>query len=160
MRSATTPVGHGLYWEEFTPGYGFHTFARTITETDLVGFINVTGFNEILFTDTEYLKTGSAIKGRVVPAMLVYAIAEGLLIPTIQGTGLAFFNATLDVKAPTFVNDTVHVEGEVIETRETTKGGNGVVRTFNKVVNQHGVTVLTYNPLRMIKGRKAPPAKA
>ena len=157
MSSAITLVGHGLYWEEFSLGYKFHTFGRTITETDLVGFVNVTGFNEVLFTDTEYLKTGSAIKGRVVPAMLVYAIAEGLLIPTIQGTGLAFFSATLDVKAPTFVNDTVHVEGEVVETRVTAKGGNGLVRTVNRVVNQHGATVLTYNPLRMIKGRNAPP---
>ena len=153
MSSAGTPVGHGLYWEEFTLGYKFHTFGRTITETDLIGFVNVTGFNEVLFTDTEYLKTGSAIKGRVVPAMLIYAVAEGLLIPTIQGTGLAFFSATIDVKAPTFVNDTVHVEGEVTETRATSKGGNGLVRTLNKIVNQHGVTVLTYNPLRMIRGR-------
>ena len=146
------PIGHGLYWEEFKLGYRFHTFGRTITEADLVGFINVTGFNEVLFTDTEYLKTGSVIKGRVVPAMLVYAIAEGLLVPIMQGTGLAFFNATLDVKGPTVVNDTLHVEGEVIETRLTSKGKNGLVRTLNKVVNQHGDTVLTYNPLRMIKG--------
>ena len=149
------PVGHGLYWEEFPLGYTFHTFGRTITEADLVGFINVTGFNEILFTDTEYLKTGSLIKGRIVPAMLVYGISEGLVVPIMQGTGLAFFNATLDVKGPTFVNDTLHVEGEVIETRRTSKGNNGLVRTMNTVINQHGNTVLTYNPLRMIKGRNA-----
>ena len=146
------PIGHGLYWEEFKMGYKFHTFGRTVTEADLVGFINVTGFNEVLFTDAEFLKTGSVIKGRVVPAMLVYAIAEGLLVPIMQGTGLAFFNATLDVKGPTFVNDTLHVEGEVIEARLTSKGKNGLIRTLNKVVNQHGDTVLTYNPLRMIKG--------
>ena len=129
------PVGHGLYWEELPLGYTFHTFGRTITEADLVGFIGVTGFNEVLFTDTEYLKTGSQIKGRIVPAMLVYAISEGLVVPLMQGTGLAFFNATLDVKGPTFVNDTLHVEGEVIESRPTSKGGNGLVRTLNKVIN-------------------------
>jgi acyl dehydratase len=70
-----------------------------------------------------------------------------------QGTGLAFFNATLDVKGPTLVNDTLHVEGEVIEARPTSKGGNGLVRTLNNVINQRGETVLTYNPLRMVKGR-------
>ncbi len=153
MIADAKPVGHGLYWEEFPLGYKFHTFGRTITEADLVGFINVTGFNEILFTDTEYLKTGSLIKGRIVPAMLVYGISEGLVVPIMQGTGLAFFNATIDVKGPAFVNDTLHVEGEVIETRRTSKGDNGLVRTLNKVINQHGNTVLTYNPLRMIKGR-------
>ena len=150
------PIGHGLYWEEFKLGDKFHTFGRTVTEADLVGFINSTGFNEVLFTDIEYLKTGSVIKGRVVPAMLVYAIGEGLCVPIMQGTGLAFFNATLDVQGPTVVNDTLHVEGEVIETRPTSKGRAGLVRTLNRVVNQRGDTVLTYNPLRMI--RSAPPA--
>jgi len=29
------------------------------------------------------------------------------------------------------------------------------VRTMNKVVNQRGEVVMTYNPLRMMKGRKA-----
>ena len=147
------PIGHGLFWEDFTLGYKFHTFGRTITEADLVGFINVTGFAEVLFTDIEYLKTGSLIKGRLIPAMQVYSFSEGLVVPLMQGTGLAFFNATIDVAGPTFVNDTIHVEGEVIETRPTSKGVNGLVRTMNRVVNQHGKTVLTYNPLRMIKSR-------
>ena len=93
------------------------------------------------------------IKGRVVPAMMVYALSEGLVVPLMQGTGLAFFNATIDVKGPTFVGDTIHVEGEVIEARATSKGGSGLVRTMNRVVSQKGETVLTYNPLRMMKRR-------
>jgi acyl dehydratase len=157
MTPKLQPLGHGLHWEDLRLGFKFHTFGRTITEPDLVGFIGVTGFNEVLFTDIEYLKTGSVIKGRVVPAMLVYALSEGLVVPLMQGTGLAFFNATIDVKAPVFVNDTIHVEGEVIETRQTSKGGNGLVRTLNNVFNQRGELVLTYNPLRMMKGRIASP---
>ncbi len=94
-----------------------------------------------------------AIKGRVIPAALVYACAEGLLLPSMQGTGLAFLNATLDVKGPTFVGDTIHVECTVTEVRETSKG-RGLVRTENKVVNQKGEIVLVYNPLRMMKGSK------
>lgn len=153
MTAKSQPLGHGLYWEDLPLGFRFHTFGRTITESDLIGFIGVTGFNEVLFTDTEYVKTGSVIKGRVVPAMLVYALSEGLVVPLMQGTGLAFFNATIDVKGPVLVNDTVHVEGEVIETRQTSKGRNGLVRTLNRVLNQRGELVLTYNPLRMMKGR-------
>ena len=151
MTADQKPVGHGLYWEDFKLGYKFHTFGRTITEADLVAFINVTGFSEVLFTDMEYVKSGSLIKGRLIPAMQVYALSEALVVPLMQGTGLAFFNATIDVAGPTFVNDTIHVEGEVIETRPTAKGINGLVRTLNRVVNQHGKTVLTYNPLRLIK---------
>ena len=158
MTTDSYALGHGLYWEELPLGFRFHTFGRTVTESDLVGFIGITGFTEILFTDTEYLKTGSAIKGRVVPAMLVYALSEGLVMPMMQGTGLAFFNTTIDVKKPVFVNDTIHVEGEVIETRPTSKGGNALVRTMNNVLNQRGELVLTYDPLRMMKGRGTPPA--
>lgn len=146
-------LGHGLYFEELPLGHKFRTFGRTITEADLINFVNATGFTEVLFTDTEYLKTGSVIKGRVVNAMMLYALSEGLVVPLMQGTGLAFFNATIDVKGPTFVGDTIHVEGEVIEARATSKSGNALVRTMNRVVNQNGETVLTYNPLRMMKRR-------
>lgn len=69
------------------PGHIFRSFGRTITEADLVNFVNATGFTEVLFCDTEYLKTGSAIKGRVVPAVMVYASGEGLVVPFVQGTG-------------------------------------------------------------------------
>jgi hypothetical protein len=55
------------------------------------------------------------------PGALVYAFAEGLLLPTMQDTGLAFLNATLDIKAPTVVGDTIHVESEVLEARLTSK---------------------------------------
>ncbi len=145
------PLGHGLFFEDMPVGRTFRTFGRTITESDLIAFVNATGFTEVLFTDTEYLKTGSKIKGRVVPAMQVYAFAEALMIPSMQATGLAFLSATLEVKGPTFVGDTIHVEGEVIESRPTSKGGAGLVKTLNRVINQKGDLVLTYSPLRMVK---------
>lgn len=145
--------GHGLYFEDFHVGMKFRTFGRTLTEADLVNFISVTGFTEILFTDTEFLKHGSAIKGRVVPASMIYSFSEGLCTSVMQGTGLAFLGARIEVKAPTFVNDTIHVESEVSEARRASKGERGLVRTMNRVVNQKGDIVLTYDPLRMFKGR-------
>ena len=59
--------------------------------------------------------------------------------------------ARLDIKGPTRVGDTIHVEVEVTEARLTSKGDRGLVRTANKIINQHGATVITYNPLRMLK---------
>ena len=147
-------LGMGPFWDELSVGDRYRTTARTLTETDLVNFINLSWLTEELFTNAEDSK-GMAIKGRVVPAALVYSCAEGLLLPMIQGTGLAFLNATLDVKGPTFVGDTIHVECTVTEVRETSKGNRGLVRTENHVVNQNGETVLAYNPLRMMKGSKS-----
>ena len=142
-------VGRGFCFEDLRVGFRFRTHRRTIGEADLAQFVNVTWLTEELFSVAD--DTGRAIKGRAVPAALVYAFAEGLLLPTMQDTGLAFLNATLDVKAPVLVGDTLHVEAEVIEHRLTSKGDRGLVRFANKVINQTGRTVLEYNPLRLLK---------
>ncbi len=148
------PRGHGLYWQDMALGATYRTFGRTITETDLVNFISCTGMLELLFTNEVYRQTESAIKGRLVPGALVYSMAEGLTIAdTIQGTGMAFLGMQLDIKGPTFVGDTIHVDIEVIEQRASSKPGRGLVRTRNTVINQKGETVMEYTPVRMMKGR-------
>ena len=148
-------LGLGLFWDDLEVGYEFQTVGRTITEADIVNFIGCTGMLEVLFTDMVYLAAHGPMKGRVAPAALPYCFAEGLLIQaTMQHTGLAFLNMELDVKQPTFAGDTIHVECEVIEIKPTRKG-RALVRTFNKIVNQKGETVITYNPLRMLAGRKS-----
>jgi len=153
MEKAMKLLGTGPFWDDLAVGDRFRTVGRTLTETDLVNFVNLSWLTEELFTNTEDRKS-MAIEGRVVPAALVYSCAEGLLLPMIQGTGLAFLSATLEVKGPTFVGDTIHVECTVTEARATSKGSRGLVRTENRVINQRHETVLTYNPLRMMKGRK------
>ncbi len=149
-------VGLGLHYEELPLGRQFKTIGRTVTEADIVNFINCTGMTEVLFTDTEYLKEHSDIRGRVAPGALAYTIAEGLLVQsTMQHTGLAFLNMELAVRSPVFAGDTIHVECEVIEARLTKKGTRGLVRTRNHITNQKGEVVIEYTPLRMIKCRDA-----
>ena len=142
-------VGRGFAFEDLKLGFRFRTHRRSIAEADLAAFVNLTWLTEELFTVED--DSARAIKGRAVPGALVYAFAEGLLLPTMQDTGLAFLNATLDVKGPTLVGDTIHVEAEVTEHRLASKGDRGLVRFANKVVNQRGETVLEYNPLRLLK---------
>ena len=142
-------VGRGFCFEDLRVGFRFRTHRRTIAESDLSSFVNLTWMTEELFAVEE--DSSRSIKGRAVPGALVYAFAEGLLLPTMQDTGLAFLNAELDVKAPTLVGDTIHVECEVVEHRLTSKGDRGLVRFANRVVNQRGETVLEYNPLRLLK---------
>ena len=142
-------IGRGFCYEELAIGFRFRTHRRTICETDVSNFVNLSWLTEELFAVAD--DEGRAIKGRAVPGALIYAFAEGLLLPLMQDTGLAFLNATLDVKGPTVIGDTIHVECEVTEARLTSKGDRGLVRTANKVVNQKGDTVLAYNPLRMLK---------
>lgn len=145
-------LGHGFYFEDLPIGFRFRTMGRTITETDLVTFINLSWFTEELFTNVH--NTGyQTLKGRVVPASLLYCFAEGLISPSMQFTGQAFLGAEIDVKSPTRVGDTIHVEAEVIESRRASRGERGVVRTLNQIVNQRGETVVDYRPLRLVSGR-------
>ncbi|MBS0240663.1 MAG: MaoC family dehydratase N-terminal domain-containing protein [Proteobacteria bacterium] len=147
-------LGKGLYWQEMPVGAKYRTYGRTITETDIVNFISCTGMLELLFTNEVYRQTESAIKGRLVPGALVFSMAEGLVIGgTIQGTGMAFLGMDLEIKAPTFAGDTLHVDVEVTESRAASKGNRGLVRTRNVVVNQKDEVVMVYSPLRMMKGQ-------
>jgi acyl dehydratase len=149
MSDNVHPIGRGFCYEDLKVGMRFRTHRRTIAESDLANFVNLTWLTEELFAVED--DSSRAIKGRAVPGALVYSFAEGLLLPSMQDTGLAFLGATLDVKAPTVVGDTIHVEVEVTECRLASKGDRGLVRFANKVVNQRGETVIEYNPLRMLK---------
>jgi acyl dehydratase len=144
----------GNTWEEMTVGTAFRTAARTVSETDLVQFVNLCGFNEPLFYDQRHAAEGG-YAGRLVPGALVYALGEGLVIQThsFAGTGLAFMHMELDVRRPTFVGDTLDVVVEITESRASSKPGRGVVSSRNTVYNQHGDDVLVYTPVRLVRGR-------
>ena len=153
MNNELETVGLGLTWEKLPPGRKFRTVGRTITEADLVNFISATGMVEVLFTTVGH-KSDGEIKGRLVPAALAYTFAEGLLIQsTLQSVGLAFLDMELKVKGPAFVGDTIHVEVEVFECRQSkSRPGTGLVRTRNSIVKQDGSVCIEYTPLRMLRG--------
>jgi acyl dehydratase len=136
-------IGRGFAFADLRVGFRFRTHRRTIREADLVAFMTLTGLTEELFSVKH--------EKQLVPGALVYSLAEGLLLPSMQDTGIAFLGATLDIKGPTYVDDTVHVEGEVIEHRLTSKGDRGLVRFRIEVRKENGETVLEYNPLRLLK---------
>jgi acyl dehydratase len=149
VSQALPVIGRGFSFEDLKVGFRFRTHRRTIAEADLTAFVNLIWMNEELFAVQD--DSQRAIKGRPVPGALVYSFAEGLLLPSMQDTGLAFLKATIDIKGPTSIGDTIHVECEVTELRLTSKGDRGLARFANKVINQRGETVLEYNPLRMLK---------
>jgi acyl dehydratase len=147
------PFVVGKTWEEMTVGSKHRTARRTITETDLVNFITLAGFDEPLFWDASHAAEGG-YTGRLVPGALTYALAEGLVIQShvLHGTGLAFMGMELSVQRPVFVGDTIEVVVEVTESRASSKPGRGVVVATNTVYNQRGEAVLVFTPIRLIRG--------
>jgi acyl dehydratase len=146
----------GLTWEEMEIGVPGRTASRTITETDLVNFITLFGFNEPLFWDAGHAASAGFERGRrLVPGALTYCVAEGLVIQThlIYGTGMAFVHMELDVKRPVFVGDTIYAVVETTEARQASTGSRGVVTATVSVRNHRDEEVLVYKPVRIIRGK-------
>ncbi len=146
-------LGQGFVWQQLSVGQKFRTFRRTITETDLVNFISVTGMLEAIFIDAEF--EGGAIQGRPVPAALTYSIIEGFILQTmIQGTGLAMLELEQKILAPVKVSDTLWATVEVTGIKPTSKSGRAVVTSQIDVFNQRSEKVMTYMAKRLLAGAK------
>jgi 3-hydroxybutyryl-CoA dehydratase len=157
--TSTLPIlGQGFHWQDLQVGQQFQTYRRTVTETDLVNFISVTGMLEMIFIDAQ----GSAggIGGRPVPAALTYSLIEGFILQTmIQGTGLAMLELTQKVLAPVRVGDTIHAVVTVAGVRPTSKGNRAIVDSNVEVFNQRGEMTMTYTAKRMLAGRNDPASR-
>jgi acyl dehydratase len=151
------PLVKGLTFEEMVVGSRFRTAYRTVTETDLVNFVTLFGFNEPLFWDARHAAS-AGYEGRLCPGALTYCIAEGLVIQShaLHGTGMAFMGMQLDVKKPVVVGDTLCAVVEVLESRPASRGPRGVVTSRVTVYNQDGEEVLVYTPVRLIRGKDDP----
>ena len=97
-----------LYFEDCAVGTSWRSAGRTILESDLSTFINFAWFHEDLFTNL-HERSANAIAGRPVPLAMVFAMSEGLILPSIDGTGLAFLNLgdhrTSQVSRRTFLQE-------------------------------------------------------
>jgi len=145
-------LSRGKYWQELEIGMMGRTLRRTVTETDLVNFISVTGMLEAIFIDAEY--PHAAIKGRLVPAALTQALIEGMLFQTaIQATGLALLEIHTKAVAPVRVNDTIWGSLETTEIRPTSRDNRAIVTSDVKVYNQANELVLTYTVRRLVAGQ-------
>jgi acyl dehydratase len=143
----------GVTFERHEVGAIYRTLARTVSETDIVNFVNQCGFTEPLFLDMEYVKRESVFGRRAAPGALTFAFSEGLIMQTglIHGTGMAWLGGELRVVAPVLEGDTIRVEVEVLDKRETRKPDRGIVTYRHRVLNQRDEIVLEATVQRMIR---------
>ena len=149
----------GLDFEGHKVGAVYRTLARTVSETDIVSFVNLCGFVEPLFIDMEYVKRESVFKRRAAPGALTFSLSEGLIMQTglIHGTGMAWLGGEIKVVAPVLEGDTIRVEVEIVDKRETSKADRGIVTYRHRVLNQRDEVVMEAKIQRMIR-RGAPPS--
>jgi acyl dehydratase len=150
---AESPIqlGQGLFWQDMHVGSAYRTYTRTITETDLVAFVTLTGMVDSGFLDATMV---GPMGGRPVPGALTYSIIEGFIIQSlIRGTGMAMLSCNQEAIAPVHVGDTVHAIVEFTGVRPTSQGNRAIVDSMITIFNQRTEPVLRYTSRRMIAGR-------
>ncbi|HSF82972.1 MAG TPA: MaoC/PaaZ C-terminal domain-containing protein [Anaerolineales bacterium] len=129
----------GLTFDEFELGVCYQSQGRTVTEADVVAFAGLSGDFNPLHTDAEFGKT-TPFGERIAHGMLLVSIATGMAnwIGVFEGTTIALMEQLIRYKGAVKFGDTVHLELEVIEKRETSKPDRGVVRFAARVIKQTG----------------------
>jgi acyl dehydratase len=134
----------GLYFEEFSVGQNFaHAIRRTVTEADNVFFTALTHNPAQLHLDEEYGKT-TEFGTRIVNSLYTLGLMIGISVgETTLGTTVA--NLGMDevrFPKPVFHGDTLHIESEVLELRESkSRPQNGIVVFAHRAINQKGEIV-------------------
>ena len=136
----------GLFFEEAEVGAIIkHQLTRTVTEADNVLFCAMTHNPQPLHLDAEYAKN-TEFGQRVVNSMYTASLATGVSVEdTTQGTlvvNLGF--GEMRFPKPVFINDTLRVETEIKEKRESKSRPNAGIVTFeHQVYNQRDELVCT-----------------
>lgn len=129
----------GLYFEEFFVGQTFdHSLRRTITEADNVWFSALTHNPAPLHLDAEYCK-GTEFGQRLVNSCLTLAFMVGISVgDTTQGTTVANLGwDEVRFPRPLFHGDTIRIETEVLECRESrSRPETGIVTFEHRAFNQ------------------------
>jgi acyl dehydratase len=132
----------GLYFDELEVGQVFrHALSRTITEADNVFFSSMTHNPALLHLDEEYCKNETEYGQRLVNSCLTLGLMVGISVAdTTLGTAVANLGwDEVRFPKPLFHGDTIRVETEVIELRESrSRPDQGIVTFLHRAFNQHG----------------------
>jgi acyl dehydratase len=135
----------GLYFDELTIGQTFrHPIRRTITEADNVWFSALTHNPAMLHLDEEYCRTETEFGQRIVNSAFTLGLMVGISVgDTTLGTAVANLGwDEVRFPKPIFHGDTIRVETEVIELRESKSRPNaGIVTFMHRAYNQRGELV-------------------
>ncbi len=134
----------GVWFDELEVGQMFnHAIRRTVTETDNVMFSTLTHNPAQLHLDAEYMKStdfGQIIVNSTFTLGLMVGVSVG---DTTLGTAVANLGwDEVRFPAPVFIGDTLRIETEVLELRESKSRPNAGIVTFaHRAFNQNNVLV-------------------
>lgn len=90
------------------------TFAKTITEADIVLFAGVSGDNNAVHINQEFAEQ-TIFKGRIAHGMLSASVISAAIANKLPGPGTVYLSQSLRFKAPVYPGDTVRAIVKVKE---------------------------------------------
>jgi acyl dehydratase len=135
----------GVYFDDLKVGQTFkHEIRRTITEADNVWFSAITHNPAYLHLDEEFCRTESEFGQRIVNSGFTLALMVGISVgETTLGTAIANLGwDEVRFPKPVFHGDTLRIETEVAELRDSrSRPDAGIVTFVHRAFNQRGELV-------------------
>jgi acyl dehydratase len=148
----------GRHYEEWQVGDRIeHPIRRTVTETDNLLFSTLTHNPQPLHIDAEAAKA-SEFGQILVNGTFTFALMVGLSVgETTLGTLLANLGYDkLLMPKPVFLGDTLRVETEVMELKQSkSRPGSGIVTFAHRAINQRDEVVCSCLRMALIQGKAA-----
>jgi len=143
------------YFEDFKVGEVFRTPGKTMTEGAIAMMVGLGGFTVPLFNDEEYARQ-TPFGSRIAPGRLTLFVMGGLeeQIGIYDETVIALVGLDkVRFKAPLRAGDTIHVEFEVINLKETSKPDRGIMVHKSKCLNQRGEVLIECEATHLMRRR-------
>jgi len=144
------------YWEDYAVGEEFTTPGRTVTDAMISVIIGLGGFTVPFFWDEEEAKK-TVFGTRIAPGRLTLLLMGGLEEQSgfwdHQTIGALLGIDKVRLKGPLKAGDTIRVEGEVIEKRETRNPDMGIIISRSVCRNQKGEVLMEAQTTHLVKRR-------
>ena len=148
----------GLYFEEFRVGDVIrHALRRTVTEADNLLFSVLTHNPSPLHLDEEYMRN-TEFGQRIVNSCFTLSLMTGVSVgDTTDRTAIANLGwEDARFPKPVFLGDTLRIETEVAQVRESkSRPDAGVVTLVHRAFNQHDELVGSCRRVALMKKRPA-----
>ncbi len=146
------------HWEDIQPGMSLRTHNRTVTDTDIINFANITWDHFYAHTDITSLD-GSIFKKRTAHGYFILAAAAGLFVYPNKGPVAANYGLEeCRFLRPIYHNDTVYVrltcKQKVDRDVASAEHPSGIVKWFVEVFDTNDELVAVATILTMVQKKQ------
>ncbi len=141
-------------FEDYSVGSVRESFARTVTEADIVTHAGHTGDFYPHHVDEEFARA-TPFRGRIAHGTMIFSIGVGLLARELNPLSFSYGYERLRFVRPVRIGDTIRARATIIDKQEDARrAGHGRVIERCEVLNQRDEVVLVTDHIRMVERRR------